>query len=192
MNAIPSIHYPTLTISLQHSIGTITNLQDTIRKERHMRPVSQYLMDKYNWDMATFQTIDWTVHEQALQNTQNQATFNIKLIHYWLPVCTHRAQQSTKSLCIRCNREDKTQDHWYKCHNSNEFCIQQQESTQKFLANSGLHKSLKIMIINAMYGEPLNNDPQMHLPTTIQNWLAPASPRKNHKSLSFNTEHTHK
>jgi hypothetical protein len=151
---IPAIVYPTMLVSLQHTTGGVTNLKTTIRIERRTSPIQQYLTQKYTWDMTTFKNIDWAVHESALKIAQHQKIFNIKFIHFWLPVASHGAQQSTQTTCIRCNLETECQEHWYKCPLSRKYLHQQRQSSIILLNTLGLHYSLQGLILQTIFEQP--------------------------------------
>jgi hypothetical protein len=146
----PQIIYPTLTISIQHASGEVLNLRDFVKQERHFTPIQQYMITKYNWDLSTFHSIDWAIHEAVLKRPQHQQLFNIKFIQYWLPVATHGAVTPTTPVCLRCNASNECQDHWYRCPHGNALIHQHRTRTEKFLATSGLHPLLQGMINQAI------------------------------------------
>jgi hypothetical protein len=154
------IRFPTLTVSIQHSTGEVNHLRDSLSRERHTTKVGQYLMDKYNWDLAVHIQIDWNLHDDILQQTAHQRIFNLKFIHFWLPVASHGSQNPDSPTCVRWNTISEDQDHWYKCHNAANRINELRQATIKFLQKTNLHVTLQDITLSAMYSnsEPSHPD----------------------------------
>jgi hypothetical protein len=111
--------------------------------------------------LSTFNSIGWEIHETALQRTEHQEKFNIKFIHYWLPVASHGSRNPEHPICLRCNRSDESQEQWHRCPNGTHkialFC----QDTTCFLQKVGLHPLLQDLVHNAIYSTPTNNVPEL-------------------------------
>jgi hypothetical protein len=163
-NFLPHVSLPTslITIYIKDHV-VLNNLHDTIRQARHKKPVFDYLRLKYKWCLTTINLIDWTLHGRVLQINKHRRIFNIKYIHQWLPVATHGSMTPNKPTCLRCNREEECQDHWFTCPHDAQFHQEQYKKTSDFLQDSGLHTSLQPLVLRAMYGSstPHTKDVQM-------------------------------
>jgi hypothetical protein len=66
--------------------GTTTyNLKTSIRYAAHGPLLESYIQKRNDWTPATFQTIDWRVHELAIRRHIHQRVHLTKLIHDILP-----------------------------------------------------------------------------------------------------------
>ena len=82
-----------------------------------------HLKKKYDWNDATFATVNWVVHGNAIQAQRHRKTHSVKLVHDILP--TNRVQQrwnpQHSNKCALCQREEETRDHLLRCERATEW-----------------------------------------------------------------------
>lgn len=81
----------------------------------HGGELCQYLMEKYDWDLNIFSSINWTAHNRELQKVpKHKKPTLLKYIHRWLAWKTrrHYEGQSKTTGCPLCG-EPETRAHLF-------------------------------------------------------------------------------
>jgi hypothetical protein len=109
---------------------------------------------KYKWTKSIFNLIDWELHSQVLSSNRHRNIFNLKYVHFWLPVASHGSMTPQSPTCLRCNTHHESQVHWYQCSFDTEFRLHHLNLTIKFLESSDLHTHLQQLVLLHMYQIP--------------------------------------
>jgi hypothetical protein len=144
---------PILKINEIELLGDPTT---NILNEQHSIQVKTFMTAKYAWHQSQFNEIDWDLHEDMLVKTKHLRTFNIKFVGHWLPVYSHPSNSESTQICIRCNIDIETQDHWYTCSCKEAISEREKFQTQSisFLRNTGLHPELQKLVLSQLYSTP--------------------------------------
>ena len=100
-----------------------------IRNAKCDPPMIAYLKEKYGWNDATFETVNWTVHDKAIRAQRHKKTHFVKLVHDVLPTnrVQHRWNLQHSNKCTLCQRAEETRDHLLRCERAAEWrskCLQ--------------------------------------------------------------------
>ena len=90
-----------------------------IRDVRRHRKLKQYIQTKTGMDNATFQSVDWKSHENAVRNFKHGPhKFLVKFLHRQLPVGTRVSRYDPikyTSACPSCNHPEEDFHHFMQC-----------------------------------------------------------------------------
>ena len=112
---------PTSGINLNLRHGTVT-----FKHKRELRLAStaphmqRYMLEKYEWDEATFDNIDWEAHRLALNRNNKHRCIMVKHLHRMVPVGrrVHRYDRKYPDTCPSCSLyplPEETEEHLYQC-----------------------------------------------------------------------------
>ena len=103
------LHLDGHTITYRHALR--------IRNADSDANMIRYLKEKYQWNDATFERINWNVHGKAIRSQRHRKTHITKLVHDILPTnrVQHRWNPQHSNKCALCQREEETRDHLMQC-----------------------------------------------------------------------------
>jgi hypothetical protein len=119
---IPTTYVPNgeATVWL-HKEEISINIAATVRNAASTGNIRHYMQNKYHWNKATIDNINWIAHAGALHNLpQNQRKTMTQLIHEWLPVNGHPGRQLNpiNKLCPHCKQQIESQEHFFSCNST--------------------------------------------------------------------------
>jgi hypothetical protein len=94
-----------------NNIEVSANHHASLRHAALTPDLHAYFMNKYpTWTALTISSIDWEVHNKALQQLPIHKHKTIRqFIHEWLPVNAHKGSaHALTTLCPLCNHMDET------------------------------------------------------------------------------------
>ena len=99
--------------------GTVnSNYRTTLRYLATWQPLRHYLCNKHDWDIDTFESVDWTSHGRALRASFHRRQFHIKFLHDWLPLGYLRSRYAVyySDSCPLCTPPViETRTHFLRC-----------------------------------------------------------------------------
>jgi hypothetical protein len=116
-NVVPIL--PTSGVQLQLKEATVTrNIKQEVMQARHVQPLIDYMMDKFEWSQETYDSVDWVTHRRAVGRWEKRRTTIIKQIYRWLPVGkqVHRYDQKNNPGCSTCQAPLEDQAHPVQCN----------------------------------------------------------------------------
>jgi hypothetical protein len=122
-----------------------------------------YLMDKYDWDMETWNMIDWKAFKSARSGSQpGRSKFVTKWTTKWIAVNrrTHRYGHGDDT-CKRCGMEEDY-DHLLQCPQRDDWRHQFSDRLAAFLRKQDTAPELRTVICGGLQ-EWLRGTPQEHL-----------------------------
>ena len=95
-----------------------SKVKTEIKRARRSPAIKVYMMEKYGWDNATFESIHWPSVLSVRSNMkQTQRMQSSKLMHGWLPVMHMRQFITGINYCPGCPCTDETLTHVFQCPN---------------------------------------------------------------------------
>jgi ribonuclease HI len=109
---------PNVKAHLVFSDGTVTsNYSEAIELAATGGPLQEYLMQRNDWTIPVFDTVDWQVHGTMLKRLKHKRSHLIKFVHDILPT-TGRLNKfdGGKRTCPLCECLTEDRDHIMRCH----------------------------------------------------------------------------
>ena len=109
---------PTRPIALDLDGKTVhRNYKQAIRDAERGPDLAQTMQLRYAWTDETFETIDWDVHRQAVQQQQGRKVHYVKLCHEMLPIgkLVHRYKDHNADYCPLCRTPNEVHQHVLRC-----------------------------------------------------------------------------
>ena len=116
-HTLNTLYFPHVDL-LHNSIPITNNIPSTIRQLYGSSAMRTFLSQKFKWNSATCDLIDWLCHGRALSRLSlSQQTFIIKMIHEWLPLHQqkHRINYHHTNICPICQQHIETPQHFLTC-----------------------------------------------------------------------------
>ncbi len=106
------------TIRLHHAGVTLPSLHAT-REHVMALPYKTWIRKKFDWSMATFNSIAWSCYNRALTKFKGHQNSIRKYIHGWLPVADLVSKYNDHEIktCPWCHGKER-QDHVLRCPNT--------------------------------------------------------------------------
>jgi hypothetical protein len=120
-DSLPFTHVPMLPTSgcqLQLSKGTVTyNIKQEVKLARTAPPLKRKLCHKNAWDETTFNDIDWTSHNRALNYHQKHRVTMVKFLNGILPIGkrVHLYNSKYQQECPSCPAPIEDSEHFWRC-----------------------------------------------------------------------------
>jgi hypothetical protein len=138
-----------------NNIEVSANYHASLRHAALTPDLHEYFLNKYpNWTDATIASIDWNVHNKAMQRlTSHQQKTIRQFIHEWLPVNAHKGStQAISTLCPLCHSMDETQAHFLTCMDKRSIAGWKKtvDEVQTKAAKLHLHPMMSRLLCNAI------------------------------------------
>ena len=98
--------------------GTITsNIKQALRHAHTMIPLRHALCQKFEWNLHTFNDINWTAHGRALRRHQSHRVTMVKFLNGILPVgkMVHKYSAKYSPTCPSCPAQLEDTHHLFHC-----------------------------------------------------------------------------
>ena len=142
--AIAQLHSPQGTIS--------SHLKPSLRRIASLEPMKQYMMDKYDWDHNTLESINWQSHSRSIRAMHRYNNFISKFIHDWLPV--NNLQSKYKShyspKCPSCPNETETIQHFIQCPSRLQWRTDMINDISNYMESQDTRPELAIILKDAL------------------------------------------
>jgi hypothetical protein len=128
-----------------------SKLDSHVLRARWTPQVIEYCIDKYGWDLSTFNNIEWkTIGAARRRCTPTQLMQMSKIMHDWLPVKHMTSHAQGSAVCPLCAHADETLDHIFCCPHP--VLAAQREILLEELRKKGLRVGIPRGIIDLFSG----------------------------------------
>jgi len=118
MKASTPVLFPGSRVSCTINGNLVTSaLKTSIAVQIYRVSMREYLLHRYDWNLQTFEMIDWIAHRDALREIQNLPRITVmKYIHGWLATSKRQWKEGRVSTpqCLLCDTNEDRQ-HLFCC-----------------------------------------------------------------------------
>ncbi len=110
--------FPTAQCQLIVNGNSVTRkIPQMIRYQAGVGEIQKYLLERNQWNIETFNKIDWEAHGKAHSHHRTHQNYLLKLCHRHLPIgrTLHRRDGKYPARCPGCNSTDETHEHYLGC-----------------------------------------------------------------------------
>ena len=165
------VHYPASQCSFYINNQVITRAyRKTMRRAYASHHTSTYLHEKYKWDDAQCESVDWYSHGSSIGCLpHNILRFTQRFIINWLPrnKTLFDRNSSPTNLCQTCKSEVETERHFLWCEKNSQHGGKLHESLCKAFNKHKVDPNLRKLILQglvaAISDEPSKQDPVIEI-----------------------------